>query len=253
LSQNIRRRDVIRAVPLVVFGSAVAGFGRFLLGCSAEAPDMRTSGPTKGAPDVVAPNDDDEYIKGTGEPPVVANETPPTVPNAQWEARARQLEDDQLRLYGAVFTQEAPGIMAGKQRSHVPQATVTVEKGLARVTVLVEHSMGKNLLEGGAPPPDAAADVLEAGDAADAARDAAREAEAGPAVDAGKAPVHYITTIFLRGLVAGKETIVGIWELASDDAAPPTVKFTLPVGVTSVVAYEWCTLHGLWKSAAVPV
>ena len=28
----------------------------------------------------------------------------------------------------------------------------------------------------------------------------------------------------------------------------PIVKLTLPTGVRSVIAYESCTLHGLWKS-----
>ncbi|MDB4938702.1 MAG: hypothetical protein JWP87_5674 [Labilithrix sp.] len=253
MGQNIRRRDVIRAVPLVVFGSAVAGFGRFLLGCSSDGTPMRTQGPTKGeGPATDKPTDGDEFTPGTGEPPVVASEEPPKVPNPQWESRAKQLEGEQQRLYGAVFTLEAPGPMVGKQRSHVPQAHVTVENALPRVTVLVEHVMGKNLLEAGAPAADATVDAAEAGKA-DASADAAKEAEAGPPVEAGAAPIHYITTVYLRAVVAGKDTVVGLWEFASDDAAPPTVKFTLPAGVTSVVAYEWCTLHGLWKSAALSV
>lgn len=250
MGQHVRRRDVIRAVPLVVFGSAIAGLGRFLVGCSAEpSPSLRT----RGSATDPTPTDDDEYVPPTGEPPVVANETPPVVPNAQWEARARQLEDDQARIYGPVFTQEAPGPMAGKEKSHVPEAKLTVENGLARVTVLVFHVMGKNGLDAGAVDAASAADAADAraADAADAARDAEAGADAG---DAGKAPpVHYITTVYLRGSVGGKDTVVGIWEYASTDAAPPTVKFTLPAGVTSVVAYEWCTLHGLWKSAPLAV
>jgi hypothetical protein len=253
MGQNVRRRDVIRAVPFVVFGSAVAGFGRFLLGCSDDGTSLPSRAPTRGEPDADPATDGDEFTPATGEPPVVANETPPVVPNSQWESRARQLEDNQRRVYGNVFTQEAPGVFAGKQASHVPQAELTIEKGLPRVTVLVRHVMDKNGLDAGTvTPADAAADARDA--AADAAvLDAAREAEAGPAVDAGAPPVHYITTVYLRAVVNGKDTVVGIWEFASDDAAPPTVKFTLPAGVTSVVAYEWCTLHGLWKSAALSV
>jgi desulfoferrodoxin (superoxide reductase-like protein) len=47
--------------------------------------------------------------------------------------------------------------------------------------------------------------------------------------------------------------VVGLWEFASTDPAPPSVTFTLPAGVSSVVAYEWCTLHGLWKAAPIEV
>lgn len=160
MGQHVRRRDVIRAVPLVVFGSAIAGLGRFLVGCSAEpSPSLRT----RGSATDPTPTDDDEYVPPTGEPPVVANETPPVVPNAQWEARARQLEDDQARIYGPVFTQEAPGPMAGKEKSHVPEAKLTVENGLARVTVLVFHVMGKNGLDAGAVDAASAADAADAG------------------------------------------------------------------------------------------
>jgi hypothetical protein len=60
-----------------------------------------------------------------------------------------------------------------------------------------------------------------------------------------------ITTIYLRALVNGVDTVVALWEFASTDAAPPTVRFALPPGVTSVTAYEWCTIHGLWRSSAL--
>jgi desulfoferrodoxin (superoxide reductase-like protein) len=250
VGKNVHRRDVIRAVPLVLFGSAIAGFGRFLLGCAVEDSTMPgrkvgTGGPGTATP----PNDGDEFTPPTGEPPIVANETPPTVPSSQWEARARQLEDEQTRLYGAVFTTQAPGVMDGKQRSHVPQVTNISGKGLKRVSVLVMHVMGKNGLDAGAVDASgSAADAADAArDAADAG-DAARDAEAGAATDAGKPVVHYITTMYLRAEINGKDTVVGLWELLSTDAAPPTVEFTLPAGVTSVVAYEWCTLHGLWKA-----
>lgn len=248
MGKNVHRRDVIRAVPLVVFGSALAGFGRFVLGCSSDGAPTLDRKLGSGAPKT-APNDGDEYKPPTGDPPIVANETPPKVPNPQWEARAKQLEDEQTRLYGAVFTTQAPGVMDGKQRSHVPQVTNVSAKGMKRVSVLVAHVMGKNGLDAGAvDASDAAADAADAARDGGDAGDAGRDAEAGAALDAGKPVVHYITTMYLRAEIDGKDTVVGLWELASTDAAPPTVEFTLPAAVTSVVAYEWCTLHGLWKA-----
>ena len=50
---------------------------------------------------------------------------------------------------------------------------------------------------------------------------------------AGPAMVHFITTIFLRAVVNGTESVVGLWEFKATDPAPPTVQFTLPC-VTSV-------------------
>jgi desulfoferrodoxin (superoxide reductase-like protein) len=229
--------------------------GRIFVACTDSSPDLENRKPTNTGP---APTDGDEYVPpGQASTPVNAGETPPTVPNPMWEARARQLEDEQQRLYGPVFTKEAPGVMVGKDRSHVPTATSAVEGGLTRVTVLVAHVMGKNGLDAGY------VDASDAGDASDAsdARDGADASDASDAsadsgeggIDAGNTPVHYITTMYLRAAVAGKDTIVGLWEFNSTDPAPPSVKFTLPAGVTSVVAYEWCTLHGLWKASPLGV
>jgi desulfoferrodoxin (superoxide reductase-like protein) len=232
-------------------GSALGGLGRFVIACAPEdrqPADRRTPTPS-------TPTDGDEFKPPNGNPPINGGDTPPTVPNQVWESRARQLEEEQTRTGGPVFTAEAPGKWAGKERSHVPVATVTTENGLKKVTILVQHVMGANLVDAGAGDSgeggtDAAADVADAdaGDTGDAGQDA--EADAG----AGTAPIiHYITTMYLRASVNGVDTVVGLWEFKSDDAAPPSVKLTLPVGVTEVTAYEWCTLHGLWKAAPLPV
>ena len=97
---------------------------------------------------------------------------------------------------------------------------------LKHVTVLVEHTMGADAL-------------LDAGVADGSA-------------DASATMAHYVTTIYLRAFVEGRDTIIGLWEFSSADAAPPSARFTLPKGVTRVVVYERCTLHGLWKSDSIP-
>jgi desulfoferrodoxin (superoxide reductase-like protein) len=255
MAKRLSRRDITRAIPVLMMGTALGGMSRFLAACTSESgsslKNNNNTGPTRNN---VPPTDDDEFVEGESTP-VDTGEQPPQVPNQVWEARARQLEDDQARIYGNVFTNNSAtnGVMAGKERSHVPSAEIKTEGTLKRATILVSHVMGTNGLDAG--PYDAAADVrpdvveagADAGDAGDAAADAA------PAVDAGKPPVHYITTIYIRADVGGKDTVVGLWEFQSTDAAPPSVKFTLPPGVTSVTAYEWCTLHGLWKSDPIPV
>jgi len=40
-------------------------------------------------------------------------------------------------------------------------------------------------------------------------------------------------------------------EFASTDPAPPQVTFRLPEGATTVTAYEFCNLHGLWSSEPI--
>lgn len=250
MPKRLSRRDVTRAVPILMMGSALGGIGRFLAACSSDSgSSLRNPGSTE--PQRVPPNDDDEYLPGQT-PPVDTGEKPPTVPNPVWEARARQLEDDQKRVYGNVFTNNSAtnGPMAGKERSHVPSAVVATEGNSKRVTVTVQHVMGANGLDAGSYD---AGDAARDADAAlvDAAMDARADADAAVdagAADAAKPPTHYITTIYLRADVGGKDTVVGLWEFQSTDPAPPSVKFTLPAGVTSVTAYEWCTLHGLWKS-----
>jgi desulfoferrodoxin (superoxide reductase-like protein) len=257
MSSNISRRFIVRAIPTVAIASAVLGLGRVLSGCTESQPNL-----TGGTTPKNKPTDDDEYVPPNDNPPVeVGGEKPPVVPNQTWEARAKQLEDEQARVYGPVFSKEAPGIFAGKERSHVPEVTFATEGELKKVTAVVLHVMGANGLDAGVydggdaeAGRDGEAGIADGGDAGDAsdagdAGDAARDAT----VDAAPPPVHYITTIYLRATVDGKDTVVGLWEFPSNAPAPPSVKFTLPKGVTSVVAYEWCTLHGLWKSDAIAV
>jgi desulfoferrodoxin (superoxide reductase-like protein) len=254
MAKRLSRREITRAIPVLMMGTALGGMSRFLAACTSDSGGSLKNNGTAPARNNVPPTDDDEFVEG-GSTPVETGDQPPEVPNQVWEARVRQLEDDQTRIYGNVFTNNSAtnGVMAGKERSHVPSAEIKTEGTLKRAVVLVNHVMGANGLDAG--PYDAAADApkeaeagpVDAGDAGDATADAA------PAVDAGKPPVHYITTIYIRADVGGKDTVVGLWEFQSTDAAPPSVKFTLPGGVTSITAYEWCTLHGLWKSDPIPV
>jgi desulfoferrodoxin (superoxide reductase-like protein) len=247
------RRDVVKLVPLAFMGTMFAGVARVLTACTqATSTDDRRGGlggpsTPQGGPD---PTDDDEFVNGANAPAVNAGDLPPQVPNNAWESRVKQLDAEQLRQYAvAAFTTTAPGIWAGKERSHVPKATVTTENNLKKVTVVVEHVMGKNLLDAGAAPVDAAKPDTGGGIV-----DAGRDASDGAVVDAGPAkPEHYITTIYVRAVVAGKDTVVGLYEFNAGDAAPPSVKFTLPEGVTEVTAWEWCTLHGLWKAEPLKV
>ena len=36
-------------------------------------------------------------------------------------------------------------------------------------------------------------------------------------------------------------------------AAPATMTFTVPAGVTELTPYEWCNLHGFWKGETMSV
>lgn len=257
MSSRLKRRDVVRALPVVFMGTALGGIGRLLAACSSDESGSLANG-RQNPYSPLPPTDGDEYTPPNGAPPTNAGDAPPTVPNDLWEARARQLEDEQARLYGPVFTQTAPGNFPGKERSHVPQVTKSVENGYNKVTVLVAHVMGANGLDAGAAAYDGGADAGDAGtkpadagasDAGDAgAKTDAGAVDAGPKQDAASLPVHYITTMYLRGVVDGKDTVVGLWEFRSTDPAPPSVKFTVPKGVTEVTAFEWCTIHGLWKA-----
>lgn len=258
---KLRRRDLLRATPLAIGVLGLGGIGRFLVACSSDengklrGDDSTPKGPTP-------PTDDDEHVPAGENPPPPANagDLPPTLPNQAWEARAKQLEDEQARVYGAVFSIATPGVFAGKERSHTPIVTAEPPGTYKKVKVLVEHVMGANGLDAGAvdaakPDADAMADADAdaARPDADAAADA--DADAGDAAkpDATPAPVHYITSVYLRADVNGKNQVVGLWEFQSTDPAPPSVLFTLPAGVTNVVAYEWCTLHGLWKTVPFPI
>ncbi len=265
---KINRRAVLQTLAM---GLGAVGLGRAVFACddsSAPPPSRSTVG--TGTP----PTDGDEYVPGTSTPQNAGDEIP-KVPNQSWEARVKQLESEQARLFRPeVFTMASPGIMAGKERSHVPGASVVDENGMKRVVAIVQHVMGANKLDAG-PAVDAGYDA--AADAAkDAAKDAAGDAEGGladaeagapdaeagapkdggqegGATDAGALPIHYITTIYLRAVVNGVDTVVGLYEFQSTDPAPPSVKFTLPVGVDTVVPFEWCTLHGLWQGDPLKV
>lgn len=241
------------ALQTLVVGLGAAGLGRAILACVEEAPPVseRQNNP----PPRAEPTDGDEFVPGQSTP-VNAGDEVPKVPKQEWEARVKQLEAEQARLFRAeVFSMVSPGAMIGKERSHVPNASVVDENGRKKVVVVVNHVMGSNGLDAGVTY-DAAADADAAVQPMDASADAARDAEAGtptPQPEAAPLPVHYITTVYLRATINGAETVVGLWEFASTDPAPPTVKFTLPEGVTSVTPYEWCTLHGLWIGSALTI
>jgi hypothetical protein len=248
---TLDRRALLRT--LVVSIGAMA-LGRVVAACSDPAPTPnRLTGTGTGTGSSPPPNDQNEHVPGTSTPVDTGSDIP-KVPNQVWEARVKQLEAEQLRLYGrGEFLRGDAGVMSGKENSHEPKASIVQVNGSPRVQVTVEHVMGKSGLDAGTPADsgadtgakdasaDADAGALDAGDAGDAG-------DGGIKVDAGTPQVHYITTVYLRALVNGVDTVVGLWEFVSTDPAPPTVQFTLPLGVTAVTAYEWCTLHGLWKA-----
>jgi desulfoferrodoxin (superoxide reductase-like protein) len=231
-TNSIDRRALLRTLLVTVGAAAI---GRALAACSDshDVPPFENLLPTS-----PPPSDQDEHVPGTTSPINVNNDVP-KVPNQVWEARAKQLEAEQRRLFGrAAFKRGDAGVMGGKENSHEPKVSVVTTEGKSRVEVRVEHVMGNN--------------GLDAGALFDAGKDAASgRIDAGAKVDAGSAPIHFITSIFLRGMVDGVDTVVALWEFNSTDAAPATVQFTMPIGVTSVVAYEWCTLHGLWSAPAL--
>jgi len=265
MASVLRRRAALKGL----LGLA-AGFGLLRLGvaCDESNGTLRRSGGS-------IPNDDDEFVPGEGDPVEVPEVA---LPNASWEARAKQLEAEQARLFGAVFSAAAPGIFAGKERSHIPQVLVAADGEKRRLTVTVQHVMGANGLDAGpadayadapadvAPdaPKDAAADGPKDGGAdgeagaeagADGGLDAGTDAagpkdasvDSAPGADAST-QVHYITTIYVRGKLKGVDTVLGLYEYASTDPAPPAATFTVSKEATNVVALEWCTLHGLWTT-----
>ncbi len=243
-AKQIDRRVMLRTLAVSIGAMAV---GRTLAACSDAATQAVVSNDKKlkGADAAVVPTDEDEHLPGTSTP-VDPGQEVPRVPNQVWESRAKQLDAEQERLYArSAFTRLDPGMWAGKENSHEPRASIVVVDGKKKVQVKVEHVMGKNLLDAGAPS--------DAGKVDASPVDAGPKLDGGPKADAGPAIVHFITSIFIRASVGGKETVVGLWEFTSTDAAPPTVQFTLPDGVTAVTAYEWCTLHGLWKALSLTV
>ncbi len=251
MSKTLGRRS---ALQTLLVGTSTLAFARLLDACSdASSPD-RMPGPGAQPPGATPPpTDGDEYVPGQGNP-VDTGATPPMVPNAEWEARAKQLEQAQNDQFGSTFTLTSAGPFVGKERSHVPSTTVATVGMYKQITVLVNHVMGANGLDAGYMEAGPDADAGDAGkvDAGDAGKvdagDAGKTDASLPDASAVDGGVHYITTIYIRGAVSGVDTVVGLWEFVSTDPAPPSVKFTIPAGVTQVVAYEHCTLHGLWKT-----
>lgn len=244
--------------------SAGAGVSWLLGGCI----EQGTSWVPTGRLLVPVPIDDDEYVPASStQPTAVVQAT--WEPNPSWQARAVQLE-----AFG-VFTEEAPGPWAGRERSHVPtlvRDTVMPE----RVTVMVSHIMS-NGPRGVSGTPDAATvpGSDDAGDVwspnpevEDAAVDAELAAESGLEGDDAEAPAppppqnllaplapvdepyHFTTTIYVK---ADSGEVLGLLELRPTDAEPPVITFVLPRGVGSLTAYAACNLHGLWSSSPLAV
>jgi hypothetical protein len=258
LEPKINRRTLLRTLGL---GLGAATLGRLVSACVAAAPGAltRDDDSTKGD-DVVPtkPIDQDEHVPGKSEP--VTAEAPLKLPQPAWEGRVRQLEEEQARQYArGVFTRADPGVMKGRENSHEPRATVVMDDGVRKLEVVVEHVMGANKPDAGPPVvydagPDATADAsADAGRADAGGADAGRDAGSDAGMPTSSLPpqVHYITTIYARAIVDGREVVIGLHEFASTDASPPTVRFAIPAGVTEVEAFEWCTLHGLWKSTPI--
>jgi hypothetical protein len=248
---ELNRRTLLRGLAGAL---GVMALGRAVAGCSDGTDNPKPFVANKKDPDPKdpSPTDADEHVPGKS-PPVDAGDAP-KIPVQSWEARAKQLEGEQLRVYGrATFARGDAGIFAGKENSHEPKPSLVMENGKTRVEVVVEHVMGANKLDAGVS--DAGYDAASADSGPKDGGPKEGGADGGVA-DAGAPvppPEHFITTIYLRAVIDGVDHVVGLWEFASTDAAPPTVRFTLPAGVKSVTAYEWCTLHGLWKSTPLAV
>ena len=238
---RIDRRTLLRTF---VLGFGAVTVGRVVTACiesAAPLPPRVEPGTTDENDINSGPTDQDEHVPGRSDP--VQVEPAIKLPQQAWEARVSQLESEQARQYGrGVFTRADPGVWKTKENSHEPRPKIVMEGDVKKVEVVVEHVMGQNKLDSGMPAPAA-----EAGMDADAKADA----DAGPPLP--PPPEHYITTIYVRGMVDGRDTVLGLHEFTSTDAAPPTVRFPIPAGVTAVEANEWCTLHGLWKSTPLAI
>ncbi|MCA9588299.1 MAG: hypothetical protein KC657_23415 [Myxococcales bacterium] len=224
--QGIVRRGVLLGVLGAVSSLAI---GRVLTACSSATEPVRPQArPADNDTKQPTPTDDDEYVPGTApEQPKPENAV---IGKPEWEARANELEAK------GVYTKAAPGMWAGKERSHVPTIT-TQEDGVA--VILVEHVMTP------------ASNASDGGDAA--VGDAARDADADAARDAGSTlptPEHYVTTIWARDQ-AGR--VVFLKRFAPTDPAPPFVAFRIPPGTTTLRAFEHCNLHGAWSTEPLAV
>ena len=59
-NRNMNRRDVLRAVPAVMVGAALAGLGRAIVACTDSSADLENRKPIPGTP--TKPTDGDEYV-----------------------------------------------------------------------------------------------------------------------------------------------------------------------------------------------
>jgi len=62
--------------------------------------------------------------------------------------------------------------------------------------------------------------------------------------------VHFITHIYV---LDQNQDIVIMKALNPNGVDKASINFTVPEGITSLTAYEWCNLHGLWKGPTVTV
>lgn len=62
--------------------------------------------------------------------------------------------------------------------------------------------------------------------------------------------VHFVTHIWV---LDQDENVIALDATDPNQAVPVTFTFAVPEGVTSMVAYEWCNLHGLWMGPEVTV
>jgi len=60
---------------------------------------------------------------------------------------------------------------------------------------------------------------------------------------------HWITEVYVVDADTGKIITMKSLDPTGVDAA--TMEFDIPTGTESIVAYEWCNIHGLWESPKV--
>merc|ERR1719330_663649 len=62
--------------------------------------------------------------------------------------------------------------------------------------------------------------------------------------------VHFITHIYV---LDQDQNLVTLQELDPTGVDVASINFTIPIGTTSLTAYEWCNKHGLWEGPTVSV
>ena len=65
----------------------------------------------------------------------------------------------------------------------------------------------------------------------------------------GATDPHWITEVYVVDADTGKIITMKSLDPTGVDAA--TMEFDIPSGTESIVAYEWCNIHGLWESPKV--